>query len=164
MARKIERPINSRGTGTPKGKGQQDSVASVRVIKTTADLTPLLVDANEGARILGISLSTFYKFTRRNETTPMILIGSLQRWKKQDLLRLTGKPSDYTIAEDFLIDAKIAAMLCSVSRPMFYKLNHEGMVPEPLLDGRTLRWSVQDIGVWIEAGCPNGTTKGGIRK
>lgn len=155
MARKTERPIHSRGTGTEKGKSQQNSAAAVHIIKAAEDLTPLLVDSNEGARILGISLSTFYKFTRRNEATPMILISSLQRWKRQDLLRLTGKPISYTIVEDFLIDAKIAAILCSVSRPMFYKLNQLGMVPEPILAGRTLRWSIQDIVEWIEAGCPN---------
>lgn len=84
----------------------------------------------------------------------MILIGSLQRWRKSDLLRFTGKAVNCIVPEDFLIDAKIAAMLCSVSRPMFYKLNQEGMAPLPIVEGRLLRWSFQDIEAWIETGCP----------
>lgn len=128
-------------------------------MKAVEELTPLLVDSTEGARILDVSLSTFYKFTRKNENTPMIEIGSLQRWMKKDLLRFTGKAFSYTVGEDFLIDTKTAAMLCAVSRPMFYKMNRLDMTPKPILDGRTLRWSCQEIVDWIEKGCPNRNAK-----
>lgn len=117
-------------------------------------MTPLLVDSTEGARILGVSLSTFYKFTRGNENAPMIQIGTLQRWKKKDLLRFTGKAFRCTVADDFLIDTKAAAVLCAISRPMFYKMNQTGVTPKAIFDGRTLRWSCQEIVDWIEAGCP----------
>lgn len=130
-------------------------------MKAGEELTPLLVDSAEGARILGVSLSTFYKFTRKSENTPMVQIGSLQRWMKKDLLRFTGKAFSHRVAEDFLIDAKAAAKLCAVSRPMFYKLNSQGIVPEPIFDGRTLRWSCQEIVDWIVAGCPNSGEKRG---
>lgn len=166
MARQIKRPDNSRGIGTKEGKGKQNRIEDSQavVITSAAQLTPLLVDSTAGAGILGISLSTFYKFTRRNANTPMIQIGALHRWKKKDLLRFTAKPVNYIVGEDFLIDVKTAAMLCAVSRPMFYKLNQSGVTPDPILDGRTLRWSYHEIEEWIEGGCLKRVTKRGSRK
>lgn len=160
MARKVERPVNRRGAGTTKGKGQQNSVAKAGEMKIGGEVTPILVDANEGARILGIGLPTFYKFTRRNEATPTILLGSLQRWKRHDILRIAGKKiAPLPVPEDVLVDAKTISKLCSISRPLFYKLNQLGVTPEPILDGRTLRWSFHEIVEWIEEGCPQLKTK-----
>ena len=113
----------------------------------------LLVDANTGAEILGVSLPTFYKFVRRNPETPTIELGSLQRWNRWSLLRIAGKKGEEGIYPDVLVDAKIGAVLCSVSKPMFYKLNKLGVTTKPIMTGRTLRWSLLELFDWIEHGC-----------
>lgn len=113
-----------------------------------------MVDSNHGARILGISLSHFYKFMRQNKAVSPIMLGSLYMWRKKDLLRFIGKPGDPQSTRDILIDTQEIATLCSISRSMVYKLNEQHAMPEPLMDGRTLRWSYQVIEEWIEAGCP----------
>ncbi len=154
MPGKTERIVNRRGVGAGKRKGEQDSVAEC-VMKAGGEMTPLLVDANQGAKMLGVSLSTFYKVMRKSENAPMIQLGSLQRWRKKDLLRFTGTAFHYTIVEDFLIDTEAAAILCAVSRSMFYKMNQLGATPKAVSDGRTLRWNCRETADWIEAGCPN---------
>ncbi len=118
--------------------------------------TPLLVDANQGAKILGISLSHFYVFMRKNKTIRPVAVGSLKMWRRKDLSRLTGKPCDQQpgSAEDILIDVVEIGALCSISRSLVYKLNDLEMMPEPILDGRTLRWSLQEIREWVDMGCP----------
>ena len=119
----------------------------------------LLVDAYRGAKILGISVSHFYQFMRRNDSIQTITIGTMQMWRRKDLLRLTGaKNALPQKAEDVLIDAQTIASLCSISRSMVYKLNDLGMMPKPILDGRTLRWSMEVIEEWIDAGCPKQVT------
>lgn len=153
MVGKNERPVDGRGIGKKEGKSQQNSVIDVSG-GARRHAAPLLVDSNEGARILGISLSHFYKFLRKNPNAPAIMIGSLHMWRRKDLLRFIGKSCDSPPAEDILIDAQAVAALCSISRSMVYKLNDQHMIPEPLQDGRILRWSVQAIEEWVEAGCP----------
>ncbi len=118
------------------------------------EVTPLLMDARQGAKTLGVSLTTFYKVMRKSESAPMIQLGSLQRWRKKDLLRFIGKAFRCAVEEDFLIDANAAAILCAVSRQMFYKMSRSGVTPATVLTGRALRWSCQEIVDWIEAGCP----------
>ena len=115
---------------------------------------PLLVDSNQGARILGISLSHFYKFMRDNKTVSPVMVGTLHMWRKNDLLRFTGKAVAPQPVRDILIDAQEIATLCAISRSMVYKLNDQAAMPEPILDGRTMRWSFQAIQEWIGAGCP----------
>ncbi len=38
---------------------------------------------------------------------------------------------------------------------MVYKLNDLGMMPNPIMVGERLRWSSEEIGEWVAAGCPN---------
>jgi predicted DNA-binding transcriptional regulator AlpA len=115
----------------------------------------LLVDAGQGAKMLGVSVSHFYKFTRKNPLAQPVTVGTLNMWRRNDLLRFSGKHrSGRLFPEDVLVDARKVAELCSVSRGMVYKLNVLGMMPEPILDGRTLRWSIQEIEEWVNAGCP----------
>ncbi len=105
--------------------------------------------------MLGVSVSHFYKFMRKNQCAPPVTVGTLRTWRRADLLRFTGKAqarSQYP--DDVLIDSKIVAHLCSVSRSMVYKLNDQGLMPKPIKNGRTLRWSFQVIEEWVEAGCP----------
>jgi len=118
------------------------------------NFTPLLVDSNHGARILGISLSHFYKFMRQNKAVSPVILGTLHMWRKNDLLRFTGKSIEPEPARDILIDAQEIATLCAISRSMVYKLNEQYAMPKPILDGRTMRWSFQAIQEWIDAGCP----------
>ncbi len=116
-------------------------------------VTPLLVDANQGARLLGVSPAHFYKYMRRRGSTPPVTVGSLNLWRREDLLRITGRPARQNTPEDILIDARTVAELCSVSRSLVYKLNVLGMMPVPVLHGRTLRWSLREIVTWVEGGC-----------
>ena len=124
------------------------------LIDVPPKIAPLLVDANAGAEILGVSPPTFYKFIRKNAEIPVVELGSLHRWNRWSLLRLAGKKGEEAIYPDILVDAKIGAVLCSVSRPMFYKLNKLGVTPKPIMTGRTLRWSLLELYDWIEHGCP----------
>ncbi len=126
--------------------GNSDSGAMGRVV-------PLLVDANQGARILGVSPAHFYKFIRKRRSAPPIMVGSLNMWRREDLLRIIGTPCDSQTPEDILIDALTVAELCSVSRSLVYKLNSLGMMPASVLHGRTLRWNLRESGEWVEAGC-----------
>jgi predicted DNA-binding transcriptional regulator AlpA len=117
-------------------------------------VTPLLVDANRGARIIGVSTAHFYKFIRRRRgSAPSIAVGSLNLWRREDLLRIMDKPRNPKMPEDILIDARTVAELCSISRSLVYKLNIFGRMPVPVLHGRTLRWSLLEIVEWVEGGC-----------
>jgi predicted DNA-binding transcriptional regulator AlpA len=116
---------------------------------------PLLIDSTQGARLLGVSLTNFYRFMRKQTNAPPVMVGSIHMWKRKDLLRLIGKPCDEPPVDDFLIDAKAIAELCSISRSMVYKLNDEGMMPDAAFKGkRAIRWDFQEIEEWVEAGCP----------
>ena len=117
-------------------------------------VTPLLVDANQGAKMLGVSPAHFYKFMRKRGSAPPITVGALHMWRREDLLRIIGAPYDPQPPEDILIDALAVAELCSISRSLVYKLNKLGMMPVAVLHGRTLRWNLREIAEWVEAGCP----------
>ena len=143
MGRKIERPDDCRRAGTQEGKGKQNSV------------TPLLIDSTYGAEILGVSQPGFHRFMAKNKTIRPVTIGTLLLWRRDDLRRLIGKPREPQPAEDILIDALTVATLCSISRSMVYKLNDLGMMPNPIMVGERLRWSSEEIGEWVAAGCPN---------
>ena len=124
--------------------------------RESGSITPLLVDSEQGARMLGVSLTHFYRFMRKQTNAPPVMVGSIHMWKRKDLLRLIGKPCDEQPAGDILIDAKTIAELCSISRGMVYKLNGLGMMPRPAFKGRrALRWDWQEIEEWVEAGCPS---------
>ena len=154
MDGKTQRAFDSLGVGKKEGKGKQNCVAD-HPDEATVDrnFAPLLVDSNHGARILGISLSHFYKFMRQNKAVDPVILGTLHMWRKRDLLRLTGKSIKPEPARDILIDAQEIATLCAISRSMVYKLNEQDAIPLPIMDGRTMRWSYQAIVEWIDAGC-----------
>ena len=55
-----------------------------------------------------------------------------------------------------LVDAAQAAALCGVSRATWFSWQAAGRVPAPALRaGRVVRWSVDEVRRWIEAGCPS---------
>ena len=118
-------------------------------------IPPLLVDANRGAKILGVSVSHFYVFMRKNAVVQPVVVGSTNMWRRKDIIRFTGRPCDPPVTEDFLVDAQEVAALCSISRSMVYKLKHSGLMPMPFLDGRTSRWSYLEIEKWVDEGCPS---------
>lgn len=155
MDGKTKRAFDCSGTGTKEGKGGKNHIADTPdSADTDRHFVPLLVDSNHGARILGISLSHFYKFMRQNKAVSPIMLGSLFMWRKKDLLRFIGKSGDPQSVKDILIDTQEIAILCSISRSMVYKLNEQRAMPQPLMDGRTLRWSYEAIVEWIDEGCP----------
>lgn len=120
-----------------------------------SQIPPLLVDATRGAKILGVSVSHFYVFMRRNAAVQPITISSTNMWRRKDILRFTSKADESPIPEDFLVDAQEVAALCSISLSMVYKLKRLGLMPTPFRDGRTSKWSFQEIEKWVDAGCPN---------
>ena len=137
-----------------KGEKRRDRTPGNSDSGAMGQVTPLLVDANQGARMLGVSPAHFYKFIRKRRSAPPIMVGSLNMWRREDLLRIIGAPYDQQPPEDILIDALTVAELCSVSRSLVYKLNSLGMMPASVLHGRTLRWNLREIMEWVEVGCP----------
>ena len=117
-------------------------------------MTPLLIDSAYGAEVLGVSQPGFHRFMAKNKTIRPVTIGTLLLWRRDDLRRLIGKPREPRPVEDILIDALTVAALCSVSRSMVYKLNDLGMMPNPIMVGERLRWSSEEIGEWVDKGCP----------
>ena len=57
--------------------------------------------------------------------------------------------------QPFLVDAKSAANLLSISRAMLHRLNVTGRLPRPVHLGRRVLWRVSELEGWVNAGCPN---------
>jgi predicted DNA-binding transcriptional regulator AlpA len=56
--------------------------------------------------------------------------------------------------ELFLVDARIAARLCSVGKTLWFKLHSSGRCPMPVKLGRRTLWNIQELRAWVDAGCP----------
>jgi len=52
------------------------------------------------------------------------------------------------------VSAAAAAALLGISRAHWLRLCSAGRVPEPVRLGRCVRWNVDELKRWIEAGCP----------
>lgn len=52
------------------------------------------------------------------------------------------------------ITAKQLAIMLSVSKRTLYRLRCAGQLPSPLRIGGVVRWRLDEIINWIEAGCP----------
>jgi len=59
-----------------------------------------------------------------------------------------------TRTERLLVDSDDAAVLCGVSRTMWWTLHAQGRVPAPVRLGRRTLWRVDELRRWTEAGCP----------
>jgi predicted DNA-binding transcriptional regulator AlpA len=57
--------------------------------------------------------------------------------------------------EPLLLNADQAASLCGVSSATWYRMASSGRCPAPLrLSAGCVRWRVEELRDWIEAGCP----------
>lgn len=54
-----------------------------------------------------------------------------------------------------LIDARECAILCGISKSLWYKLYSQGKTPDSVGLGRRRLWRRDDIVRWIECGCPD---------
>jgi len=54
-----------------------------------------------------------------------------------------------------LVKAGEAAHLLGVSRAHFYRMHNAGKIPPPVRLGGCVRWRVDELLDWIEAGMPN---------
>ncbi len=53
-----------------------------------------------------------------------------------------------------LVDAKEAAALCGVSVSTWYTLVASGKTPDSVRLGRSVKWRLDELEEWINAGCP----------
>jgi excisionase family DNA binding protein len=56
---------------------------------------------------------------------------------------------------NLLVDTKQAAKLLRVSERTLWKMHHEGEMPEAIRIGRAVRWSIEALRKWVDAGCPH---------
>ena len=56
--------------------------------------------------------------------------------------------------EVILISAEEAATLLGIGRRTFYRLHSSGRVPLPVRLGGTVRWRLEELRRWTQAGCP----------
>ncbi len=59
-----------------------------------------------------------------------------------------------TIEPTMLIDANVAARICSMHRATWYKAVSSGKAPAGIRIGGMVRWRRDEIESWIIAGCP----------
>ena len=56
--------------------------------------------------------------------------------------------------EPTLVTAKEVASMLQVSIRTLWRLRSAGQLPSPLRIGNAVRWRVDEIRIWIAAGCP----------
>jgi excisionase family DNA binding protein len=79
--------------------------------------------------------------------------------KKQARLRASQNAifGGETPPEDqgLLIDSRQAAKLLKVSERTLWKMHHNDEMPQPIRIGRAVRWSLEALKRWVDAGCPH---------
>jgi excisionase family DNA binding protein len=63
-------------------------------------------------------------------------------------------PAPPAAAAPLAVSASAAAALLGISRAHWLRLCSAGRVPEPVRLGRCVRWNVDELKRWIEAGAP----------
>jgi len=58
----------------------------------------------------------------------------------------------------YLINAADAAEFLGVSKAQFYRKHKAGLIPLPLRLGGSVRWRVNELKAWVDAGMPNRQT------
>lgn len=69
-------------------------------------------------------------------------------------LRMEMVTSRMAEHEPILVDANDAAAMLGVSRAHFYRMRAAGQVPLPVRLGKAVRWRVEELQEWVDAGCP----------
>lgn len=79
--------------------------------------------------------------------------GTMRRLRASQNANFRGQkpPEDLGL----LVDAKETAKLLNVSPRKLWGMYNSQQMPAPMRIGRTLRWSIEALKKWIEAGCPN---------
>jgi predicted DNA-binding transcriptional regulator AlpA len=54
-----------------------------------------------------------------------------------------------------LIDSKALSKLLDLSQGTIYTMEKEGRMPAAIRIGKAVRWGLEEITAWIEAGCPD---------
>ncbi|MHB1157128.1 MAG: helix-turn-helix transcriptional regulator [Phycisphaerales bacterium] len=72
-------------------------------------------------------------------------------------MRTTTLSSDGQLAtaKQLLIDGRQAAAMFGVSRAHLYRMMDRGAFPKPLRLGGAVRWRVDELRAWIDAGMPD---------
>lgn len=63
-------------------------------------------------------------------------------------------PTDIQVTPSLITSDDAAAML-GVSRAHFYRMHKAGRIPLPVRLGGSVRWRVNELKAWIDAGMPN---------
>lgn len=69
-----------------------------------------------------------------------------------------GLSADREAALPLLLRASDAAALCKVSLRTWRAWDATGKVPQPLRIGRAVFWRLDELRVWVAAGCPDRET------
>ena len=69
----------------------------------------------------------------------------------QNAIFAEEKPSE---DQRWLIDSKQAAKLLQVSQGTLERMQHSGKMPPPIRIGRAVRWNLDGLKEWVDAGCP----------
>jgi predicted DNA-binding transcriptional regulator AlpA len=69
--------------------------------------------------------------------------------------RPSAKQNESTEVEPLLATASQVAKLMQISTRTLWRLLSGGRVPEPLRIGGAVRWRLDIVKAWIEAGCPS---------
>jgi predicted DNA-binding transcriptional regulator AlpA len=56
--------------------------------------------------------------------------------------------------QGILVDSKEAAKLLKISTRTLWGMHNSGEMPQPIRIGRAVRWSLEVLKRWAEAGCP----------
>ncbi len=59
-----------------------------------------------------------------------------------------------TAPEPGLLTAEQAWEFCALSKSAWYKARASGKIPAPVKIGGALRWRLEELRLWIAAGCP----------
>ena len=59
-------------------------------------------------------------------------------------------PSD----QGLLIDSREAARMLKISQRTLWRMHTTGEMPPPIRIGRAVRWSLEALKKWVDAGCP----------
>lgn len=58
--------------------------------------------------------------------------------------------------ERVLLTKREAADFCGLACSTFDRYRAAGWVPKPVKIGNVIRWKLDDLRAWLEAGCPKG--------
>ena len=70
------------------------------------------------------------------------------------MVKMEPQPIPQIVLPALLVRGEEAAKMLGMGRSSFYKRDAQGLVPMAVRIGSARRWSVAELQVWTEAGCP----------